>query len=116
HNAVKYQAILDRKHALLQKMTEESGEEIKPLTMGLILSGDGKRADMFAIPGFHLQLRWNKYATDEYYVGTFDIEAGRMYWNDDWELPSFDQWPPSQTTKAIPAEELTTMFAQLENE
>ena len=56
-------------------MSQEAGKEIKPLTIGLILSADGKRADVYRFEGFHLRLPWPKYATDEYYVGTFETGA-----------------------------------------
>ena len=81
HNERKMQAILDRKHALLQKMSEEAGREIHPMTMGLILSGDGTRADVFAFDGFHLRLPWNKYATDEHFLGTYDVPSKTMHWH-----------------------------------
>ena len=82
HNERKMQAILDRKHALLHKMSEEAGREIHPMTMGLILSGDGKRADVFAFDGFHLRLPWNKYATPEHFLGTYDVPTKTMHWHE----------------------------------
>ena len=82
HNERKMQAILDRKHALLHKMSEEAGREIHPMTMGLILSGDGKRADVFAFDGFHLRLPWNKYATPEHFLGTYDVTNKTMHWHE----------------------------------
>jgi hypothetical protein len=75
HNKWKESEILKRKHALLERMTQEAGREIKPLTIGIILSADGKRADVYRFDGFHLRLPWNKYATDDYYVGSYETGA-----------------------------------------
>jgi hypothetical protein len=75
HNAWKEQEILRRKHALLDRMSEEAGKEIHPLTIGIILSADGKRADVYRFDGFHLRLPWNKYATDDHYVGSYETGA-----------------------------------------
>ncbi|HNT76870.1 MAG TPA: hypothetical protein PKH77_17810 [Anaerolineae bacterium] len=75
HNQWKEKKILERKHALLDRMAEEAGKEIKPLTIGIILSADGKRADVYRFDGFHLRLPWNKYATDEYYMGSYETGA-----------------------------------------
>ena len=75
HNQWKEQEILKRKHALLDRMTAEAGKEIKPLTIGVILSADGKRADVYRFEGFHLRLPWNKYATEEYYLGSYETGA-----------------------------------------
>ncbi|RJR10596.1 hypothetical protein C4588_02900 [Candidatus Parcubacteria bacterium] len=74
YNAYKKQAVLDRKQRLLDELSRELGEPIKPMTVGVILSADGKRADMYAIPGFHISLSWKKYASDEYFMGTYDVE------------------------------------------
>ena len=71
-NSYKRQKILERKNELLKKLSEEAGEPVKAMTIGVILSPDGSKGDVFAIPGFHLSLRWNQYATDEYYLGTYD--------------------------------------------
>lgn len=75
HNKWKEGEILKRKHALLDRMTQEAGREIKPLTIGIILSADGRRADVYRFDGFHLRLPWPKYATDEYYVGSYETGA-----------------------------------------
>lgn len=75
HNQWKEGEILRRKHALLDQMSKEAGKPIKPLTIGVILSADGKRADVYRFEGFHLYLPWKKYATDEHYVGSY--ETGR---------------------------------------
>lgn len=99
HNERKMQAILDRKHALLHKMSEEAGREIHPMTMGLILSGDGKRADVFAFDGFHLRLPWNKYATPEHFLGTYDVTNKTMHWHE-------------RPTKAVPDGLLETLLPQ----
>lgn len=75
HNKWKEEEILKRKHALLDRMSQEAGKEIQPLTIGIILSADGKRADVYRFEGFHLRLPWPKYATADYYVGSFETGA-----------------------------------------
>jgi len=40
----------------------------------VILAPDGSKGDVFMVPDFHLRLPWKDYATDEYYVGTFDVD------------------------------------------
>jgi hypothetical protein len=65
--------ILVRKNALLDKMSAELGAPVKAMTVGVILSPDGKRGDVYAVDGFHLRLGWTQYATDEYYMGTYDV-------------------------------------------
>ena len=82
HNAWKYQAILNRKHNLLAKMSQEAGSPIKPVTVGLILSGDGSKADVYAHDGFHLRIPWAKGATEENYLGTYDVKNKVMHWKD----------------------------------
>jgi hypothetical protein len=69
----KSELILVRKNALLDKMSQEAGTKIRPMTVGVILSPDGKRGDVYAVDGFHLRLGWNQYATDQYYLGTYDV-------------------------------------------
>lgn len=64
---------LRRKHDMLNRLTElAGGQEVKPITVGVILSADGKRGDVFIIPGFHTRLPWKDYATDEYFAGSYD--------------------------------------------
>lgn len=74
YNAYKKQAVLDRKHKLLNELSSEAGSPVKGLTVGIILSPDGKRADVYAIDGFHISLSWARHATDGNYMGTFDAE------------------------------------------
>lgn len=69
----KDQQTIQRKQEMLKKLTEIAGSEVKPITMGVILSADGKRGDVYMIPGFHLRLPWKDYATDEYFVGSYDV-------------------------------------------
>lgn len=71
HNAYKRQRILERKHALLEELSKESGEEIKGSTVAIILSPDGKKGDAYLIPGFHLRIGWSK-LRDEEFLGTYD--------------------------------------------
>lgn len=69
----KDQQTLQRKNDMLKQLTEIAGSEVKPLTVGVILSADGKRGDVYMIPGFHLRLPWKAYATDEFYQGSYDV-------------------------------------------
>ena len=72
HNRRKDKKILDRKRNLLRRLSS-SNRRTKGYTVGIILSPGGSRGDVFLIPGFHLRLGWNKYATDEYYIGTYKV-------------------------------------------
>lgn len=72
-NQYKYEQIMKRKNDMLAELTQIAGSEVKPVTVGVILSPDGKRGDVYIIPGFHLRLPWKDYATDEYHAGTYDI-------------------------------------------
>lgn len=74
HNQRKSEAIIQRKAELLQQLGREAGSEIKGKTVGVILSPDGKRADVFMVDGFHLRLPWKKYATGDNYIGTYGLE------------------------------------------
>lgn len=74
YNRYKDQQTLQRKNDMLQRLAEIAGSEVKPLTVGVILSADGKRGDMFVIPGFHTRLPWAKYATEEYFAGSYDVK------------------------------------------
>jgi hypothetical protein len=73
YNEFKKQQIIQRKESMLDKMRQAAGAEVKPYTVGIILDPDGSKGDVFLIPGFHLYLSWNQYATDDYYVGTYDV-------------------------------------------
>lgn len=64
---------MQRKQDMLKKLTEIAGSEVKPITVGVILSPDGKRGDVFIVPGFHLRLPWKDYATDDYFAGSYDV-------------------------------------------
>jgi hypothetical protein len=79
HNERKLQAILDRKHGLLDKMSKDAGHPIKPMTVCLIMDGEGKQADIFSFDGFHLKINWSQ-ATDEQYLGTYDVTNKIMHW------------------------------------
>lgn len=72
YNTWKRKKILERKYEALEEMEEIVGADIKPATVGIILSPDGSTGDVFFIPGFHQRLTWKKYATEEYYIGTYD--------------------------------------------
>lgn len=75
YNDAKQARILERKYGLLSKLSEQAnGEEIQALTVGVIVAPDGSRGDVFLVPGFHLKLSWSQYATDEYYIGTYQNE------------------------------------------
>jgi len=68
------QQIMERKYSAVAKMSEIAGGTVKPFTVGVILSPDGSKGDVYMVPDFHLRLTWKTYATDEYYVGTFDVD------------------------------------------
>lgn len=78
YNERKAQAILERKYALLDEMSRRAGDEVAAVTVGVILSGDGRRADVWAIPDFHLRIGWNRLDKDygEYFVGTWEVRGG----------------------------------------
>lgn len=71
HNQAKDKEILKRKRNLLSRTRSRDSSSVKSYTVGIILSPGGSRGDVFLIPGFHLRLGWNKYATNEYYIGTY---------------------------------------------
>ena len=73
HNRRKDKKILERKRNLINRMSSRDSRRVKSYTVGIILSPGGSRGDVFLIPGFHLRLGWNKYATDEYYIGTYKV-------------------------------------------
>lgn len=73
HHDFKRQKILERKQAMLDKISKETGETVKGATVGVILSPDGKRGDVYLVPGFHQRLPWKDYATDEYHIGSYDV-------------------------------------------
>lgn len=68
------QQIMERKYSVVEKMSTMVGTTVEPVTLGIILTPDGSRGDVFLIPDFHLRLAWKAYATDEYYVGTYDVD------------------------------------------
>ena len=72
YNKYKQMLILERKNDMLNSMSS-TDNTLKPLTVGVILSSNASKADVYFIPGFHLRLPWKDYATDEYYVGTYDV-------------------------------------------
>jgi len=72
-NIRKADLVMQRKQALLHTLSVKAKKNVKPLTVGVIMSPNGKKADMFLIPDFHLRLRWDEYATDEYYIGTYNV-------------------------------------------
>lgn len=75
YNAHKKEQVLERKYEMLDEMSRIAGAEIKPATVGIILTPDGKRGDVFFIPGFHTRIGWNKGAVEENYIGTYETDA-----------------------------------------
>jgi len=73
HNTRKAKAILDRKNKMLKELSEAAGAPVKGQTAGVILSPDGKRGDVFLMEGFHLRQSWAAAATEENYVGTYEV-------------------------------------------
>lgn len=85
HNTWKRDQALKRKNTLVRSMGQKVGEEMKGMTVGVILDGQGTRGDVYLVPGFHKYMSWKKFATDEYYVGTYDIEdTVKSYWGFRW--------------------------------
>lgn len=74
HNKRKQAAILERKKEMVNEFSEKMGTPVKPATVGVILSPDGTKADVFMVPGFHLNLQWRSHATDDNYLGTYEVE------------------------------------------
>lgn len=74
HHDYKRQQVLERKYKMLDEMSKMAGQEVKPMTVAVILTPDGGRGDVFMVPGFHQRLPWSEYATDQYYVGTYDVD------------------------------------------
>jgi hypothetical protein len=81
HNEVKEQDILRRKRDFVQKATDLTGEDFAPITVGIIMEPSGARADVFVMEGFHLRVPWKRGATEENYIGTFDVPSlKRILW------------------------------------
>ena len=79
YNAYKQQQVFERKNAMLASMSQIAGSEIQPATVGIILTPDGKRGDVFFINGFHARVGWNKGATEANYIGTYTIDDPMLY-------------------------------------
>lgn len=73
YNQHKSQQILKRKSAMLGKMSRLAGQKVTPYTVAVILSPDGKRGDVFKVPGFHLRLGWNDSIVKDNYIGTYTV-------------------------------------------
>jgi len=73
YNNWKMKEIMQRKHSALAEMEKAVGAKVSAATIGIILDPDGSRGDIYYIPGFHQRLSWKEYATDKYYVGTYDV-------------------------------------------
>lgn len=70
----KRRMILQRKATEMDRLTAlNDGRQIKPTTVGIILSSDGRRGDVFEVEGHHLYLGWSKAATDANYLGTYNV-------------------------------------------
>lgn len=74
YNTYKQEQSMARKLDMMREMSEIAGQPVEAATVGVILSPDGKQGDVFLIPGFHLRLGWNKYATEDYYIGTWEVD------------------------------------------
>lgn len=70
----KRRMILQRKAAEIDRLTAlNDGQRINPTTVGVILSTDGRRGDVFEVQGHHLYLGWSQSATESNYLGTYDV-------------------------------------------
>lgn len=73
-NKAKQQAILDRKHAVLQDMSKEHGVQMKAKTVTTILNPDTKTVDLFVFDGFHSRIPWDSDQAKAGYVGSYHYE------------------------------------------
>ena len=71
-NERKRRAIMDRKLAAVREVEQVAGKKLYPTTVGVIIDPDARKADVFALDGFHLRVGWNQPETREAYVGTFE--------------------------------------------
>lgn len=112
HNERKKQEILRRKTELLGRLSEAEGKPIKGATVGVILSPDGKRGDVYMVDDFHLRLTWSKYASDEYYLGTFDVpeSAMKQVWDMAEEGVEPEQELETKGDGKLPADEAWEIF------
>lgn len=55
----KQRACLDRKLALLKKLSKERGKKINPVTFTGILNPDTKTIDIYRTDGYHQRIDWN---------------------------------------------------------
>lgn len=78
YNRYKQQQVFERKEKLVREMSELAGASIKPATVGVILTPDGKRGDVFYFEGFHARIGWNK-AHEGEYLGTYEIDDPSKY-------------------------------------
>lgn len=73
YNRRKSEYLVARKKQLAEELGRRLGRRLQPVTVGIILSPDNRRADAFLVPGFHARLGWASYAKEPYYAGTYDL-------------------------------------------
>lgn len=73
HNQYKQQKILERKQAMLDKMSEIKGEPVKGMTIGIILHPDGSKGDVYRFDGFHSRIPWKKADQMGEFMGTYNV-------------------------------------------
>lgn len=78
YNAYKQQQVFERKNAMIAFMSEMAGAPVKPATVGVILTPDGKRGDVYFFEGFHVRIGWNK-LEEGTYLGTYEIDDPLKY-------------------------------------
>lgn len=81
YNQYKQQQVFERKFAMLDEMSRIAGSDIKPATVGVILTPDGKTGDVFFFEGFHARIGWNQ-IEESNYVGTYTIDDPNIYKED----------------------------------
>lgn len=81
HNQYKEQEIVRRKRDMVEYMSKTVGYDVSPLTVGIIMESSGNRADVFVFEGFHLRVPWKQGATEENYVGTFEVPSIKFYFS-----------------------------------
>lgn len=65
--------ILVRKRAMLEELSMETGERFTGKMVGVIMTPDGRSGDVFEVDGFHFHLGWGANATNQNYLGTYNV-------------------------------------------
>lgn len=74
HHAYKQKQIMARKHAMLAEMSKIAGGKVKPVTIGIIMHPNMKRADVYKFDGFHQRIPWKDAESMGEYLGTHEVD------------------------------------------